>query len=286
MNPRDRPPGPCHGRGRRQRCNFARPRGSAAHECQRRREARREFHRDAPVRGPRPRRLRRPRGDLRLDRRARTAPGRRRRRQQAEPAGCDAADRRATIRAAPARAHRDRAGRVLALAARPGAHRPHARVRRAQQARPSRRGGQLPRLRSLLRARDLGPARDGRQLVRADEADHRGRARVAGRARARRRRRAALHRDRPVPGVSRAEQEVSQLLEDRADVAADAQGLHPDRHRGPRCPRCRVRADRHLRAQGRDRLHPARCGRYRRRAGAAHAARLRHHRPADRGRRA
>ena len=54
---------------------------------------------------------------------------------------------------------------------------------------------------------------------RRSPADDRGRPALAGRSRNRRRSGSAVHRRRRLPGVSRAQQEVPRVLEDRPDVA-------------------------------------------------------------------
>ena len=65
--------------------------------------------------------------------------------------------------------HRSR--RLRALAARAGARRAHARIRRAQQARPHRRRRERGRLRRVLPARDQRASRHGQQLVQPDQED-------------------------------------------------------------------------------------------------------------------
>ena len=85
---------------------------------------------------------------------------------------------------------------------------------------------------------------------------HRRRFRLARGEVDRRHRRSRDGRSRPLPGLPRAHEEVSQGLQGGGDVAGDEDVDHPDRHgRAPRADG-RLRPRRGLPGQGRDRLQP------------------------------
>ena len=244
--------------------------------CARRRSKGADFARTPRVRVARARRPRRARRDLRDHRRARDQAGARRRRQDDEPAGRARRDRAAAVGQGAARADGDRPRRLRDLAAAARRDRPRPGGERRREGAHRR-----PRQRHRLRDRSASPRSRSWS------------ARAAAAAAARTRRPAACStgpagqvlvviaglvligvagragRTRASRSKFLEKSKTEQMSEGTEKAFTVARRRRPPRAHG------RLRADRLLPDQGRDRLQPGRGGRPRRRAGRARAGVLR-----------